>query len=599
MRGINRYLETERVELPIDMIEWDGAKVLPSLVERNWLTVEGVRKWGDKFNLAKTRIETIKSEHGADEALRVKTFIETSFGIKSPASRQAQKISNLVRGYQFVAKVGTSPLTIMRNMFDRVAKGFTISPMGTIKAFVEYPPFINQFIKSSQKLEESMIRGGAVFGHGTISEGFEAGNVVTELASAPFSSSERGNQVTIALVQYHKLLDDISKLKGRKEVTNRLTEVVRGIFGQSTEQIKYRIERAGSAELVESLLNGEQLSEDQINFILHKAVKEKAYPMILNTKPIWYDSHPFMKVLAQFKTWPVRQTNMIWQDVVKYTVKSKDPTRLIGFLVGTLIAGELYNICRDFLFDKDESVLSQFRKDETERRLVHAILNDLFDGGVVGVFADLSYGVKDWVTGVSARTGKNIWDTVAYTTKSPRLSLQALELLMEKEITPYRQVKRLEDKIDRNFVNKDNISRLHFKWRSMGWDWHNQKENPSAKDKIRSWADDVMFGKEDYGIGEDTLTYEMAARQIIAGDVEDAADYLAYALKRADDRKAKISGIKTSMNNRSPLGAIAERDRSKFFAQLSPEAEKEAKAIQRKYLNMYNEALSIALRKTK
>ena len=67
----------------------------------------------------------------------------------------------------------------------------------------------------------------------------------------------------------------------------------------------------------------------------------------------------------------------------------------------------MYNICRDFLFDKDESILSQFLKDDKERKLVKAILNDLLDGGVVGVFADLSYGIYDWATGVSARTAKS------------------------------------------------------------------------------------------------------------------------------------------------------------------------------------------------
>jgi len=327
---------------------------------------------------------------------------------------------------------------------------------------------------------------------------------------------------------------------------------------------------------------------------LHTAVKNKAFPLILNTKPIWYDTHPMMKVLAQFKTWPIQQTNMIWNDVIKYTVKSKDPTRLIGFLVGTIIAGELYNIVRDFLFDDDDSILSQFRQDPSQRQLAKAILNDLLDGGVVGMLADFTYGVYDWATGVSAKTGKNIWKTGEYIKESPRLTFQALELLMEREITPYRQIKRMGEKVDRAWINKDNISRLHYKWRSIGWEWREQKENPTIVDKTKSYADRVMYGADEYPVGENTLAYEMASRQIVAGDVDDAAKYLAYILSRADDKDKAWTAIKSSMSTRAPLGKVADKDASEFLAQFSPEEQAEAKAVHKKYESMYKQAMGKA-----
>ena len=342
------------------------------------------------------------------------------------------------------------------------------------------------------------------------------------------------------------------------------------------------------------MLKGERLTQDQINYILHTAVKNKAFPLILNTKPIWYDAHPMMKVLAQFKTWPIQQTNMIWNDVVKYTIKSKDPTRLIGFLVGTLIAGELYNIVRDFLFDDDDSILSQFRQDPSQRQIGKAILNDLLDGGVVGMLADFTYGLYDWATGVSARTGKNIWKTTEYIKESPRLTFQALELLMEKEITPYRQIKRMAEKVDRAVINKDNISRLHYKWRAIGWEWREQKENPSVVDKAKAYSDKVMYGSEEYPVGENTLAYEMASRQIVAGDVDDAAKYLAYILKRADDKDKAWTAIKSSMSTRAPLGKIKGEDASKFLAQFSPEEQAEAKEVHVKYKTMYKQAMNKA-----
>lgn len=596
IRGVNRYLETDRVELPVEMIEWDGAKILPRIVERNWMTVEGVRKWGDNFGLVKTRIETIRNDVSRDDARAVKTFIETAFGISSTASAQAEKISNIVRGTQFITKVGVSPLTIMRNMFDRLAKGFTISPVATATTFVKYPPFINTFIKFSQRLEESMIRRGAVFGHGSLSEGFEAGSVITELASAPFSSSERGNQVFISLVQEQKLWADIAALQGRREVTNRLEEAVRGVFGQSTSQIKFRLEKAGGAKLVDQVLKGEKVTEDQMSLMLHEAVRDKAFPLILTTKPLWFDSSPLMKVIAQFKTWPIQQSNMIWQDVVKYTYKTGDPTRLLGFLMGTLIAGELYNILRDFLLDKDESILSKFKDDAGQKEIALAILNDLVDGGIVGMLADFTYGIRDWITGVSFNSAERVWETTGQIRRNPRETLTALRRLARREISLVRQAEGIANKLDKALGKKENIVGEYQAWRSRGWDWNNQKKNPSLSDKVQSWADRVMFGVDEFPTGENTLAYEMASRQIVAGDINDATKYLKTILDRADDRKKALAGIRISMFQKSPLGKVARKDRGRFLSQFTPAQRKEAEAVQRQYEKMYNQALQAVVK---
>ncbi|MHC4566461.1 MAG: hypothetical protein ACYTE3_11945, partial [Planctomycetota bacterium] len=594
LRGFNTYLESERVELPEDMIEWDGLHTLPRLIEKNWMTVEGVRQWGVNFGLAHSRIEVIKEQQGSDDAYRVKLFIETSFGIKSIASEQAKEISRQIRGFQFITKVGASPLTIMRNMFDRIAKGFTISGLGTIKASIKYPPFINQFIRASQKHEDWLIRSGAVFGHGSLSEGYEAGSVLTELASAPFSASERGNQAFIAMVQHDKLLRDLAELKGKNKVQRKILDKISYIVGHGKKQIEHRISAVAGEKALAKALAGQPLTQEEVEFALHVAVREKAFPMVLSSKPIWYDNHPFIKVLAQFKTWPMRQLNMIYHDVAKYTLKTGDPTRLVRFLIGTLIAGELYNILRDFLFDKDESILSQYRKDSEERRLAGAIMNDLLDGGVVGMLADFTFGIKDWVLGVSIKTGQNVWETGMHIKKKWRLTPQALNRLAEREVTPYRQVKRLAEKADRRWVSRNNISKQYYDWRVEGWKFREAKENPTAMDKVGAYADRVMMGSRDYGVGENTLAYELAARQVIAGDVGDAAKYLRTILKDADSTKTALQAIRQSKTNRSPLGKVAKKDRATFLKGYSAKRKAEALEVQRKYNSMYEKAIALA-----
>jgi hypothetical protein len=600
LRAVNRYFESSRVELPVDMIEWDPVKILPHLIDRNWMTIEGVRQWGvekhgQSFPLLRSRIERIRRDYGSDAAQRIENYVQVAFGGRSPASQQAEDISRRVRGFQFITKVGISPITIIRNMADRLPKGMAISPLGTIRAAIDYPPFVNGFIEAAQKLEERMVRAGVVFGHGSLSEGYEAGSFFSELLGGPFSESEWGNQVFIATVAYHKLMHDIAILERKGvDVTGRLLERVAAVFGQSRAQAAYRV----GPDIEATILAGQEVSQEQIENFLAEAVSKNAFPMLLNTKPVWYETHPLMKVLAQFKTWPIRQTNLIYQDVLKYTVKTGDFTRLIGFLIGTLLAGEIYNLLRDWLFRKDESLLSQLRKDPESRRIGMAIFNDLIDGGGVGMVADFTYGIYDWAAGVTVRTASNVSDAVRNIRNAPGLTPQAVENLLTREVSPYRQLKGLYNRLDTAF-NRDNMSKPYHMARAEAWRWKDAKEHPTAGSKIGAYADDVIWGKPDYGIGENTLAYELASRQIVAGDIGDAAKYLGYILSRAEDRKKALAGIRQSMNHRSPLGAIAERDRPAFLKSLSPETRTQIVNVQRNYLRSYNEALRQAQRNTR
>lgn len=600
LRAVNPYFESTRVELPVDMIEWDPVKVLPHLIDRNWMTIEGVRQWGTEkggqsFPLLRSRIERIRRDYGSDHAQRIENYVQVAFGDRSIVHKNAEAISRTVRGFQFISKVGISPLTIMRNMADRIPKGMAISPLATIRASIEYPPFVNGFIRASQKLEDRMVRAGAVFGHGSLSEGYEAGSFFSELLASPFAQSERGNQVFIATVAYHKLMHDIAILESRgADVSGRLIDRLAAVFGQSRAQAAYRV----GPDIEATILAGQPVSQEQIEAFLADAVSRNAFPMLLNTKPVWYETHPLMRVIAQFKTWPIRQTNLIWNDVLKYTVKTGDPTRLLGFLIGTLIAGEIYNILRDWLFGKDESLLSQMRKDPEGRRIGMAIFNDLIDGGGVGMIADFTYGIYDWASGVTLRTAKNVSDTVRNIRNAPALTPQALERLAEREISPYRQIKAAMSKLDAT-VDKGNISRQYNQTRAAAWLYKEGKENPTAADKAMAWTDDAIWGRPDYGIGENTLAYELASRQIVAGDIDDAAKYLSYILSRADDRKKALTGIKQSMARRAPLGPIAQRDLAAFLRSLPADERHRAVATQRMYLRHYQEALRRAIRSTR
>jgi hypothetical protein len=593
LRGINRYLETSRVELPMDMIEWDGAKTLSILVERNWMTVEGVRKWGldagrYSFPRVNSRVEAIRTRHGADAAQRVKTFIQTSFGLQSPASRSAQQISNVIRGWQFVTKVGLSPITIIRNMTDRIAKGMMASPLSTLRASIEYPPFLNAVLPWARRFEDRMIRNGVVFGHGALSEGYEAGGFFKELANSPFAESERGNQTFIALVHYHKLMNDLAILNASP---GRLVNAVKAVFGHAQFQAAERV----GPKLLKKVNKGEEITQDDIHRFLHEMVSKRAFPMILNSKPIWYDAHPMMKLFAQFKTWPVRQTNMIWQDIVKYTLKTRDPTRLIGFVLGTIIAGEIYSIMRDLLFGKDQSVLSQVKKEPESRNVAKAVLTDLAYGGMWGLLSDLSYGIWDWAGGVSLKTGRNLIETAANIKKGGiDMAVPAIENLLSNEMTLYRQAKAALSRLDQ-VRDPDNVGSAYIQWRAKAWQWTEDHKAPTLLAKADAYTDDILFGKPKYEVTGNTLAYEMASRQAVDGDIEEAAAFVGHILKNSDDPAKALSAVMASMTRSSPLGPIAEKDRKAFLDSLSEEDHKQAVAAQEKYQANYLAAICRSL----
>ena len=608
MNGSNPYFTSTRGTIPTDWIEWDGARTLPALVERNWTTIEAVRKWGyeqeveeglfDDIKLTKqkqlefpklnTRLKRIQFKYGPSEYKRVKEFLETAFGIQDHAPRYQKVLSKHTRAFQFVTKIGLSPLGIARNILDRLPMGMMVSPTAFIQASVEYPPFINGLIKSSRDLDKRIRRGGAVFGHGTLTEGAGSGNRIDDILTAPFSSSERGNQVFIGRVHELKLQRDLALLEKRladkDKPSTRINRGIRAVFGQGEKAVRWRLGKRLAAK-VEA---GENITQEDMYQFMHEMVRDKAHPKTLATKEIWYDNSPFMQIAWQFKTWSIERSKFLGREVVAYTAKTGDFSRLLNFMVATIIAGEVYNLARDLLRGTANSMIMQAGEDDKE--LGKALLGDLVDGGGIGILADLTYGIKDWVAGVSARTGTNVLTAVRHGVKSPRLIPEATTKLISQEYTTARQI---NDTINRYHDAKDKQGRAsqHIRTRNKAWAWKEGEEQSGVWGYITKTAEEAVIGKESYGIGENTLAYEMIARNVVAGDPKDAAGFVAYLLGRSEDPKKTMASIKKSRASKAPLGPIARKDWPLFLRSLSPGGKAEAIEAQKRYLRTYGEAL--------
>lgn len=613
LRGVSSYLERARVELPERFIEWDPDRVLDNLLQKTWLTVEGTRQWGTdtgglSFPKLALQIEAIRTNHGPDEAKLLEQFVKAAFGQELLSTEASRKISGVVRGYQFLTKIAFSQLSILRNVLDRFPKATSLGPTSVLlRTIGQYPPIINAFISHSRKLEEKTIRQGAVFSNTAIAEGYQPGHLFTKLAGKEFSSSERGNQVFIALAKKNAIDFNLKLLKTNPKIAAIFDKRIGGLLspleaiGRSPRQAIKRLTDLGSDELIAKLESVDDIPPDLLEAILHKTVKDLAFPVDLSTKRSWWDNKPFMRMVAQFKIWGTDQVGHVWNDVIRQSVKNRDPSLMVRWLTTMAVMGEIYNIIRDFVLGKDESLLSTLSNKEKRnlKDISITVLKDMLDGGAVGILFDVMYGLPNLIGGPSLQTVKSLGEATVKSVWNPSQAKDAIKQIATKETPALRQAQGILDKIDAQFQKK-NITQDYYEVRNRGYEWSFKKKFPKNADKAKKMAVQAILGWVKNVPQERTLSYEMAIRQIIVGDIEDASEHLFFLLKTADGDDELLSleqGIVSALNNASPLGSVAEKDNEEFFRGMSSEQRRTATSTQLRYDRNSSEAYGLAVRK--
>ena len=614
LRGKEGYLEgTRTFEAGLDMRDWNPTKILPGVIEGSWEQIEAARQWGVTsersgktipFSKIATRIENIRENIGHDEANALEDYIRAQFGL-SRANSKVVKWTKRARIIQFAEKLAFSGLTITRNILDRFQKGLALGTIGTnIKATIQFPPIINKFMKKSQQIQDEMIRQGAVLGHGHLSETFEIGEGVTQLIGKPFAASEKGNQTYIALVKKIQLEADVRRLQEMDDETvSKVWDRLTSIVGQSQSQVKERVLTSlTNQQLADVLSEDGQVPDDVMAEVLHRTVTDTAFPLTLASKRMWWGNKPVVQMMTQFKVWSADQMRFIYKDVFKYGVKTGDWSRLGRFIVGTWIAGELYNIARDILQNKDESLLFTLtdEDDRTGGEIAKSIGNALIDGGLIGMLADLTYGITDWAFGPTVASLKNIAVGGVEALLDPASALTATKKFLLKDVPALKQVKGVLDRIDRTFFDDDNLTENYAKWRQRSFDFK-RKDTRKQVGIIKETIARGLLGARERFPGPRTLSLEMISRQVLVGDTEDAAKFIVGIFENTPPEKLKDlrAAFRQSAINNSPFGNIAKKDIPRFLAQFSEEGREEGIATQRGWAKNYTEAFSMAVKQLK
>ena len=606
LRDTESYIEGERtIELDNDMREWSPDKILPGIIEGGWEAIEGARQWGvtndGNFKSIRTTIEQVRSETGPDQATILEDYIKAQYG-QSRASSTAKKWSKRARAVQFIGKLSLSPLTIVRNMLDRYAKGLSHGTIGTnIRATIAFPPFLNRFMAKSQKIQDEYIRRGSVMGHGQLSEGIGSGGTITSLVGKAFVASEKGNQTYIALVKQLQLEKDIRTLNemgGENGTVGRMYNRLLTIIGKSQSATRNRVlQDITNEELVDKFIEKGEVSDDVMSEVLHRTVVDSAFPLTLASKRMWWGNRPFVQVAAQFKIWSADQLRFIYKDVLQYTIATGDGSRLARFIVATWLAGEIYNIARDFITDKDESLLSTLSDPDgrNAKDISRSIGNSLIDGGIVGMIWDLTYGITSWASGPTAGSIKNITVGGLEAMNDPATLVDATKKFLLKDVPAARQAQGLLDKIDRAFFNDDNMTENYAKWRGRSFRFQQSKKREQVG-LVKETIGRTLMGFSKGIPGARTLSLELIARQVLVGDVSDAADYIKGIVRDTppDDLKKLSQVFRQSAKNHSPIGNMSADDAGEFLSGYSEENQKEIVSLMSQWRKNYNAALKEA-----
>lgn len=611
LRGVNGYLERTRIELPEEWVEWDPLKVAPMLLRRNWLVVHGTEKWGFRsagsqfpFPKAEVSIREIEKTH-PDDAMRIREFIQASFGVKYTATQRSRDVAENIRGAQFITKIALSPLTIARNMIDRYAKGLTIAPLSVnVRATLKYPPFLNVWIKSARKIEEDMFRAGAVFGHGSIAEGVEPGRIVTSAIGRPFSVSEQGNQTYLALVSSMRMQRDIKRYFQDQGTDNRLGRLLQSLVSladESPPSVRRRLKDhklldLSNEDLVKILESG-KVAPVELHAALHRASRDLTFPVIMSTKRMWWDNHPWVRVMAQFKTWPAEQVGFIWKSTVQEAAKG-NVLPMMRFITAVTIAGEVYNIMRDALYGRDEALVTKLLSGQklSKGEIARVLVNDAIDGGLIGMIADMTWGLTNWLFGPTGATLRDVGHAMQDSVQRPSLTGQTLKEFMTKQLPLTRQIKGTYNLIQSQNDETIKSLRQYQEWRSRAFEWKIAQEKVTVADHVREPVLGFLRGRKSFRRGKDTLAYELAADQITNSDVEAASEYLGIVLRdtRLKDRLNKVEGIRGSMRANSPLGPVKASDMGLFLDQFTPQEQFNAQLLNFQWLQRYEQALALA-----
>src|SRR5690606_12929574 len=147
---------------------------------------------------------------------------------------------------------------------------------------------------------------------------------------------------------------------------------------------------------------------------------------------------------------------------------------LAKFVAWTVLMGELYNIARDLLTGRAESLtvgLARRPDQRTPEGVALRVLRDMADGGGVGIWAGVLWGFEGWVLGPGGSSLSYAKRALIHTAHRPSQAPEALWDFVTREVSVSRQIGPLR----RRLMGEERFFQYR-QWRDRAFEWREEKE---------------------------------------------------------------------------------------------------------------------------
>jgi hypothetical protein len=609
LAGINGYFERRRIDLPAEWLELDPAKVLPFQIERNWLSLEGARTWGWRHPSLEVMLGRVGREAGPHAGKIVKEHLQLGFGVAGPQNPYASRFFGTLSNWETASKL-SGVFSPILNFGQRFTNTISAPFMAHADALKAHPPVAWRWLREARQLHRDIEASGALRGRNVLTDIQQGGlgDGAVQLSIKPFMAVAKDNEFYSALVARYALerdIDRLIKLQGRTSPLAKMADMVTSMSvdpeGVALRNIARRVDMTDK-RILDRLASGARFTPEEVAFVMQKAVEDEQFSMNMLTQPIWYGTNPLFRLLWKFKTFGVRQTEFIWNNVAQEAMRG-NMKPMAKFIGATILLGEVYHTARDLLEGTERGVTMTLLNTPPERRtpeiLVDRIVGNMIAQGALGIFSDLTWGVSGWVAGPffgsTIDNVKDFAEHVALSATPQQVGLASVELLRD-EIVPFKQGERLWLKSKERLENDPDRARFseYWRFRNGAFQFRRDQERETPLDPIRAGAQRAIRGTQDFPKTERSLAYKNAARLITLGDTDAAVTNLEQILKGVtdfDDRDRLLRGMRQSMVRNAPLGALNLSQQDDYLATLKPGDRESARRLQDQWTRRYEDAI--------
>jgi hypothetical protein len=439
-----------------------------------------------------------------------------------------------------------------------------------------------------------------------------------------FLPTEEGNQLSTALIAKHAANFKVQRFmelsgEGRtpfhtifdsmRELAVPLTR--RGgkfVTGDTALAAKYEraLARDGvdRTQLAEAVARGGRLNEAEIQDAMILANEDQNFVMNVLTSPVWWDLHPVLRLQAKFKPFIMKQTGLLLNNTMKEAAHGNFAPAAKWIPV-SIMAGEMVNVPLDIIRGRQNSILIKYLNDPAQldepEELALSMLEDMADGAGIGLFADILWGVDDFIGGPTLGSFQSLLELGGDVVTGARLTsgnlaervasgpfrrqmVNAINDLLGREITLTNQVRTGTEAFTREF-QEDNMLLEWSTFRASAFAFKADKEDPTLTEKGLREGVSFFTGKQDFPASDTSMSYRWAWNNITLGDIDDATTYLADVLGSARDNKQRsnfINTMKGQITKRSHFG-MSTADYNQWLQTLPPDRASRARKLSAKF----------------